>query len=790
MHPARQPSRRLAGGRVPDPLGHDHERVAAYTYNSHGHMTQFTDENGAVTTYTYSSTGDLASVTAAFTSTTSYADDTLGRQISLTTPTGQITIFTYDALDRITSVTLPKPAASSVHFVTSYSYDNYDSGIGLAFATVTDPNGRITKSGYDALGNLLQAVDAVGNVTNYTYQYNLLAKITDANGNQTSFTHNGSGDLTDVTFPDGASEHYSVTNGVPFWKIDRNGQGVSYWYDSIGRLQAVSYPGLTGPGGVIVGQTYTYDDQNLIQVVDTQPAAKTQYLFTYDSSWRRTSEQIVGGGTTTYTWIGSLLQSYTIAPGYGNTGTTQAVTYGYDSFGRVLAIQWSWIQGQAFLFAYNSNGQYSTITFPNGQSRVFAYDNQGRLTNLTNKDIAGNTLASFAYGYDYDWASGSYSMLGQRTSMTLAAVPGTVLAAGLTKYQYDSRCQLTRADPPTDPYDTWTYDAIGNRTSSRYLTYSYYKNGQNTLNGQRIRSVSGSPDYNYDAAGNLTGNVSLPNLYTWDYAGRLASASGTSSTSFTYDYLGRRTTATSANTTTRYISLGQHTVGERNTTLGVSTDYVFGPGIDEPLAKRTADGAISYYGADGLGSIMLITDANATVTGSAAYDAWGTRGGGSELFGYTGRETGGPLWFYRARYYDPSIGRFLSEDPLRSSETHFGVRGNVFAFENAYLYAVNGPIIGKDPLGLYGTNDCSYYKMRCQQSGGQYYCKTAPYFCDQFFPKMPDPDPNRDDDYEGWPRCVRRCLQDCDSDWFRQRSSSFPDKGCQPGYPYGPSNPD
>ncbi len=180
--------------------------------------------------------------------------------------------------------------------------------------------------------------------------------------------------------------------------------------------------------------------------------------------------------------------------------------------------------------------------------------------------------------------------------------------------------------------------------------------------------------------------MTSPNMYTWDYAGRLTSALGNS---FTYDYLGRRTTSAVGNTTTRYISFEQHTVSERNTTLGVSTDYVFGPGIDEPLAKRTADGAISYYGADGLGSVVLVTDANASVTGSAAYDPWGTRGGGSELFGYTGRESGGPFWFYRARYYDSGSGRFISEDPI-------GFDGG----RNYYAYANGNPVLLRDPFGL------------------------------------------------------------------------------------------
>ncbi len=563
--------------------------------------------------------------------------------------------------------------------MTSYSYDNYDLGTGLAFTTVTDPNGRLTKSGYDALGNLVQAIDGAGNITKYTYQYGLLSKISDANGNETMYKYTSNRDLSGVTFPNGTSEVYGISNGLLFGKTDRNGQAVSYSYDSIGRLQAVGYPGLTGSGGGIVGQTYTYDGQNLTQVLDTQPAAKTQYQFTYDSSWRRISEQIVGGGATTYTWSGSVPQSYTIAPGAGNTGTTQTVSYIYDSFRRVLGIEWSWIPGQTFRFAYNSNGQ----------NRVFAYDNQGRLTSVTNKDVSGNVLGSFDYGYDYDWAASSYTMLGQRTSVTVASVPGTYLETGVTTYQYDARYQLTRADRPANGYDTWTYDAIGNRTAGRFSSYMYYKNGSNPLNGQRLRSFSNSPDLAYDANGNLTGYVVSPNMYGWDYLGRLTSAPGAS---YAYDYQGRRTTATTGNTTTRYLSFGMNAVGERNTTLGVSTDYLFGPGIDEPLAKRSANGSISYYGIDGLGSIVLVTDANSAVTDSSTYDAWGARGGGTDRFGYTGREAAGALWYYRARYYDPVTGRFISEDPERYAD---GM--------HIYRYALDNPIGHRDPTG---TRSC------------------------------------------------------------------------------------
>jgi hypothetical protein len=129
---------------------------------------------------------------------------------------------------------------------------------------------------------------------------------------------------------------------------------------------------------------------------------------------------------------------------------------------------------------------------------------------------------------------------------------------------------------------------------------------------------------------------------------------------------------------------------------------------------------------------------------------------------------------HRARYYNPTTGRFLSEDPAG-----FGGSG-----PNLYAYVGDNPVNFRDPTGEYGTNDCSYYTQRCQESGGKYYCQLAPEACNNWFPKYPDPDPNNPDPnhYEGWARCTRKCLQDCDK---KQH-----DKEKCDGKHYGPNNPD
>lgn len=660
--------------------------IASFQYDARGRVLTANEDDFILGSYMYNAAGDLTTAYEGGVQIT-IGYDSLGRPTSTTHANGQVTTYTYDALDRVMSVTLPKPTASSpLAFVTTYSYDNYDPATGLVFINRTDPNGRITKAGYDALGHVVQTIDTAGGVTKFTYQNGLLKKIIDANGNETTFTYNGNRELSATAYPEGATETYNISNGVFRGETDRRGQAVSYTYDGVGRITRISYPGVNDPYGSSVGQDFSYQGQNLAFIVDHTPAAATTYQYTYDSSWRRTVETIFGGEKTTYTyvnapWPSSRVQSFKIEPSTGTPWNPQTVTYGYDGAGRVNSISWNWIPSGAFSITYAPTGEYSGITFPNGQTRNYTYDNQIRLTNVTNNDPGGGVLASFTYGYDFDWATNTNTMLGQRTSVFLSATAGTNLELGATKYRYDARYQLTRVDHPNGQFETWTYDAIGNRTSANGMAYEYYKNGQNPLNGQRLRTDHpGWPDLLYDANGNLKGPSNLPNTYVWDYAGRLTSSSGTT---YTYDFLGRRRSVATGTSTTKYISFGLHTVAERNTTTGVATDYLFGPGIDEPLAKIIASGAISYYGVDGLGSIVLVTNASGTVTDSTAYGAWG--GSGSELFGYTGREGS----FFRARYYSPGWGRFFSEDPKSWADP----------LRNHYRYAGNNPILYIDPSG-------------------------------------------------------------------------------------------
>lgn len=654
------------------------QTMTEYTYDAKGHVISSTDARFRVSTFEYDASGNRTRATAAG-QTTVYGYDAMGRLTSVTDNAGRVTTLDYDALDRIITVRAPKPSSSSpLEFVTTYSYDNLENG--AVYVRVTDPNGRVTKTGYDGLGHAVRAVDGLGNATQFTYQYNLLKSVTDANGNTTSFTYDANRNLSRTTFPDGTVESLSAAwDGTLQSVTDRRGTVTQYTHDDQGRTTlAESYNGNAFQGRI----TYAYDGEMLSSATFGTPTQTTTVSYTYDNFWRVATETRGGDYTITYQNLPNspaFTSGYTVGPPPGQTGPTFTVNYNFDGNGRINGIAVSGLG--TFGIEYDTLGRYSRITYPNGQTREFTYDGQDRLTVLRNWHPAAGDLAVFQYDYDYDWPTGTYSMLGQRTSVTTTG-PATSNNTQY-RYTYDANYQLTGVTQGAFAR-TWSYDAIGNRTYANTVPYTYYKNGTNPLNGERLRNDgSGGGDFTYDANGNIAGRGGSV-LYTWDYLNRLTSFAGTS---YLYDHQGRRIGATVGGTTTKYVMLDLNTIGERVGTT--RRDYVFAPGLDQPLAK-IENGIPTYYLVDGLGSVVGSNDSAGENLGAVVYDPWGFPSplrGPVTPFGYIGREGDYGLWFLRARYYDSSIGRFLSEDPSGR--------------DRPYVYVHNMPVLYTDPLGLY-----------------------------------------------------------------------------------------
>jgi len=166
--------------------------------------------------------------------------------------------------------------------------------------------------------------------------------------------------------------------------------------------------------------------------------------------------------------------------------------------------------------------------------------------------------------------------------------------------------------------------------------------------------------------------------------------------SFKYDALGRRIEKTINGRTIKYLYDGKDIVQEiENSTPSVN--YIRTLNIDEPLARIQSNGIVRYYQSDALGSIIALTDEAGTIRTQYIYDAFGKvtiLGESSDNpFQYTGRENDGTgLYYYRARFYNPELQRFINEDPI-------GFAGGDVNF---YAYVKNRPTMLVDPLGLAG----------------------------------------------------------------------------------------
>ncbi len=161
--------------------------------------------------------------------------------------------------------------------------------------------------------------------------------------------------------------------------------------------------------------------------------------------------------------------------------------------------------------------------------------------------------------------------------------------------------------------------------------------------------------------------------YAWDYENRLTSVTlpGSGGTvTFKYDPFGRRIYKSTSSATSVFAYDGDNIVDETNSSGTAVARYAQGLNIDEPLAMLRSS-TTSYYQADGLGSVTSLSNTSGAIANSYTYDSFGkqTASTGSVVnpFRYTAREsdTETGLYYYRARYYDQNIGRFLTEDPLK-----------------------------------------------------------------------------------------------------------------------------
>jgi len=275
---------------------------------------------------------------------------------------------------------------------------------------------------------------------------------------------------------------------------------------------------------------------------------------------------------------------------------------------------------------------------------------------------------------------------------------------------------------PSNPLETYNYDSVGNRAADSN------QNGLSQFNSANDLNEDGDFTYQYDNNGNLTRKTAKVGgaitSYEYDAENKLARVVRNGTTvNYKYDGLGRRVEKEVINVgtaVTRYVYDNEDIILEFNHKGKMTARYTHGLGTDEPLAveKRRE---IYYYHVDGLGSVTALTDRRQRVVESYDYDSFGNlkRHGHKvkQPYTFTGREWDKEigLYYYRARYYDASGGRFISFDPIlhpgngrpikavcNQSITYpdFEALKDSPQTLNPFVYAKNNPTLLTDPSGL------------------------------------------------------------------------------------------
>ena len=658
------------------------------------------DRSGSVTKIAYDDRGYTSEVT-----------QIVGQDDDLSSETDDVTTaYEYDAAGQLTTSTCP------LGYDTTYTYD----ALGRKTSETNAEDG-VTEYDYDALGRLIKLTDPEDNETTWTYG---------VHGQVATETINvNSNDLTRYFYYD--------STGNLIRKVDREDRVIDYEYDNLSRPVKEEW-------------------YNSVADADGETNVQQTYTTTYDVAGRTVTE---GDSDYAYeygyTAFGDI--KYTLRD-YATLSDDYLTTYGVDAAGRITSIQGGFVSGgtpaydYADTISYDALGRVTKITQADytpgtpdvASKRVdYVYDELGNLVRQDRwADLEGtehvaqtdrvfdelgrlDEMTHHANGTDLTDYGFSWDKAGNLTSLDWE---GDQLGSDAVSYNYDHTGQLTYADYDALDNESYAYDDAGNRTNTGYST------------GDHNRLASdGTYNFTYDDEGNLASKTKISDStsveYEWDHRNRLTKVTfkdsgGTPTKIVEYAYdCGNRWVRKVLNSDgvgdpeTQNIFVydrGQIVLdfeGSAAATLSGSDAahrYLWGAGVDELLAEETIDDGsaddVLWALPDHQGSVRTLVEydpaAGTTSTErQIIYDAFGNIIGGSDpapttgsLFLYTARPTDPDTGLQNNlnRWYDASIGRWISMDPIGFAA------GDV----NLYRYVGNGATVGVDPQGLLDWERC------------------------------------------------------------------------------------
>ena len=477
---------------------------------------------------------------------------------------------------------------------------------------------------------------------------------------------------------------------------------------------------------------------------NTTPVSATSY--TYDGMSRLAT---VGDGTNTATYTratGSNLLTNTAITNGASTMLNRARTY--DNVNRLTSITNSaGAVTRSYIYTLNDKDQRTKITFADGSYWDYTYDDKGQVTGGVKKDASGTAIPGFAFGYNYDdignrlWAEQGMPLMhytytsnnvNQYTQMT---VPGYIPVTG--KASTDAKVTVVKGSDgsvvtPTRNGEYFSTTMTVDNSSSKVtenltinaVKYDATQEKDIVATENRTAIVNSTPQsFTYDDDGNtlaLSHDGVQWNL-TWNGENRMIAAeSADQKIECAYDYMGRRFskkvyTGSTGNWTLaseeKYVYDGTNRIALYNGSDTLQKTYVWGIDLSGSLSGAGGVGGLlvvtdtnSYYPMyDGNGNIVAYTDNSGNIVAEYSYDPFGRTlsQSGTKASGFAYRfstkpfeqETGLIVYALRCGY-DPTIGRWLSRDPIGEIDPNN-------KFNLLYGFVNNNPISFVDILGLW-----------------------------------------------------------------------------------------
>ncbi|MBY0087951.1 RHS repeat domain-containing protein [Brevibacillus brevis] len=613
-----------------------------------------------------------------------------GRHVRSTTPNGmeerklEYDYYTDGSLKSVTN---------SKGETTSHSYANTavteDSYLPQGAAVAQHPNGLQTVQLFDQFGyvQVEQAKD-LSQTRRIEYDYDGWGRLS----------------AKEVYGYDGGVRHWNYlydVSGNLVYLIDPLNQEYRYDYDPQGNLVKVTengtetrqyaYNNLSWKLGESDGQgnqseSIRYQLNGEIDSVTDKAGNVHQYSYTpfYEIAELRVSKT---DGTTVYTSTNEY-DAITRQIIRQSNSDGQEIAYSYDAYGR-LKNQTAF--NRSYTIGYeNDDSAMDYLTYPDGTRVNYSYDYEGRI-----KSVDSTLSGLITYHY-------TRSSSGDTETVRY---PNGVEA----RKEYNSFGEAVTTGHTQNGASVWSeqlrYDAFGNKTEIQQngKTYRYEYDQIDRIATES--NPQGERTYRYDTRGNrehVEGTEPhTRDSYTFTYDGlnrlKTYSKQNGDSGSFAYNPDGLRAVKESNGDATKYVYVNGYVIEELDQNGNVKARNIWGNGI---LFRKLQSGGQQggYYLGDSLGNVKKIVDRNGQVLNTYEYDIWGNVVAKSESmenpFMYTGEiydsETG--LYYLRARYYDPSVGRFISEDAYK------GAVDNPLTL-NRYTYVENNPLRYTDPSG-------------------------------------------------------------------------------------------